>query len=169
MTILEYIQQNPDATDAEAAAALSETTYAKVQLATLAAWLTLSGRMARFRDATTAETIPKPYRDAIQDLVDAINNPKLENLDLTIDEIRARWLGGGQVLAGYGVISADEAAELAAMGRTITVVTEQDVQDARLQIAQDTLRQQWANVYNAGVSAIDAGTMTTITQLRTVK
>jgi hypothetical protein len=168
MTIREYRIANPSATDAQVAAALSATTYGKVPLAALAVWLTLAGRMSRFRDAALNDALPKELRDGVTDLVDAINNPRLENLDLTIDEIRQRWIGGAQALGAISVLTADESAELQAMGRTDTVVTEADVSADRIREAAESLRAQWAAIYNAGVTAIDAGTATTLNQLREV-
>jgi hypothetical protein len=157
MTIREYIQQNPAASDADVIAALNGESYAPVPLSSIEVWTVVGTRRARMRAASVNEAFPIELRAGLLDLFDALASPRLDNLDLADVAIRERWLAGAAGLAMAGVLSEEEAGELQAFGRTVVAHIEADVQAARRQMAIDVLRQRVAADYNAKVAAIDAG------------
>jgi hypothetical protein len=158
MTILDYIIANPNATDAEVSAALTTTTYAAFDLDDLEAWTVIDGRRARLRAASVNPAIPEELRIGLLDLLDALASPRLEHMDLAQEQIRQRWLGGAAALSMIGVLSPTESAELAAMGRTDTVVTVEQVAAARLDQAKQTKRQALANAFNDRIARVEAAT-----------
>lgn len=158
MTPLEYLQQNPDATDEQILAALNTPVYSPVPLSRIEVWTVAGSRRARLRAAAANEQLPAELRAGVQDLLDALASPRLENLDLTDEVIRDRWQMGAGGLAQVGVLSSDEAAELQAMGVTLTSCQQDDVDAARLGLAKMAKRQQLADAYNLKVAAVDAAT-----------
>lgn len=171
MTIREYIEQHPGATDQEVLDALNGTTYAPVPLADIEVWTIVGDRRARMRAASEDANLPTELRVGLKDLFEALASPRLQNLDLTDEGIRQRWLSGAAGLEQAGVLTPEESAELQAMGRTVTAYVEADVQAVRDNIAREAARDELKNKLASLTSWVltfvdDAGSEPTADQIK---